>query len=112
MNEIRQLPPATPSAAWCRLENGENDALSGNCLRRSTPQQLMDSLIQKSGTMPADVSVPLEVEDTGGCSGWHTVNDDHRQPGISPHSDTGWELRAQAHGVPKATTWAPRVALR
>ena len=48
------------------------------------PKQLMDSLIQKSGTMPADVSVPLEVEDTGGRSGWHTVNDDHRQLGEPP----------------------------
>jgi len=43
------------------------------------PERLMDSLIQTSGQMPADVSVPLEVTDSSGRSGWHTVNDDHRQ---------------------------------
>ncbi len=43
------------------------------------PERLMDSLIQTSGQMPADVSVPLEVTDSSGRSGWHTVNDGHRQ---------------------------------
>ncbi len=41
------------------------------------PERLMDSLIRTSGQIPADVSVPLEVTDSGDRSGWHTVNHDH-----------------------------------
>lgn len=43
------------------------------------PERLMDSLTQTSGQMPSDVSVPLDVSDASGRSGWHTVNHDHRQ---------------------------------
>jgi len=43
------------------------------------PDRLMDSLIQTSGHMPADVSVPLEVAEGSGRSGWHTVNAEHLQ---------------------------------
>ena len=45
------------------------------------------------------MSVPLEVEDTGGRSGWHTVNDDPPATGRSrPHS--GYGLLFTADGVP------------
>ena len=43
------------------------------------PKRLMDSLIQTSGLLPADVSVPLELAEADSCSGWHVVNHDHRQ---------------------------------
>jgi hypothetical protein len=43
------------------------------------PERLMDSLVATSGQMPADVSVPLERADADRRSGWHTINQDHRQ---------------------------------
>lgn len=47
------------------------------------PNRLMDSLIRTSSRMPDDVSVPLEVSDTKGHSGWHIVNSDQLQFGGS-----------------------------
>lgn len=43
------------------------------------PERLMGSLIRTSGQMPADVRVPLEVDDAHGRSGWHIVSADQRQ---------------------------------